>query len=67
MKTNDLGNDFQTRREFFKKAAQAVLLVVGAVVLSSLPVVKSEAATGCKHYCSDSCSSGCAVQVQVNA
>lgn len=56
--------ELQSRREFFKKAAKAALPVVGAVVLASLPIVKSEAATGCDDGgcyggCSDGCYGGC--------
>lgn len=60
--------ELQSRREFFKKAAKAALPVVGAVVLASLPIVKSEAATGCymagcrfdcEGGCNDSCYGSC--------
>ncbi len=52
--------ELQSRREFFKKAAKAALPVVGAVVLSSLPIVKSEAAqTGCENFCGVACANDC--------
>lgn len=52
--------ELQSRREFFKKAAKAALPVVGAVVLSSLPIVKSEAATlDCNGSCMNSCFWSC--------
>lgn len=72
MSNKNSNEELQSRREFFKKAAKAALPVVGAVVLSSLPIVKSEAATdcsvwscefacdsGCKHRCQQSCYQGC--------
>ncbi len=56
--------ELQSRREFFKKAAKAALPVVGAVVLSNLPVLKTEAApmgcdSGCWTGCYGSCHNGC--------
>jgi len=48
--------ELQNRREFFKKAAKAALPVVGAVVLSSLPIVKSKAVTNCWN---GGCVNGC--------
>ena len=60
--------ELQSRREFFKKAAKAALPVVGAVVLSSLPVKEVQAQTfgcgytcigGCKGYCEGSCKGSC--------
>lgn len=65
MSNKNSSEELQSRREFFKKAAKAALPVVGAVVLSSLPILKSEAAsTGCSYgncegYCSGSCYGGC--------
>ena len=64
MKKELNNEELQSRREFFKKAAKAALPVVGAVVLSSLPIVKSEAATGCYDAgcmmsCEGSCNGGC--------
>lgn len=65
MSNKNSSEELQSRREFFKKAAKVVLPVVGAVVLSSLPILKSEAAsTGCSYgncegYCSGSCYGGC--------
>lgn len=62
---NKKSEDLQSRREFFKSAAKAALPVIGAVVLSSLPLVKSKAATscyggGCMYDCDYSCQGGCA-------
>lgn len=59
MDTKNPNEELQSRREFFKKAAKAALPVVGAVVLSSLPIVKSEAATDCLGNCGNSCSLDC--------
>lgn len=59
MDTKNPNEELQSRREFFKKAAKAALPVVGAVVLASLPISKSLAATGCDYDCSNSCSKGC--------
>ena len=64
MSNKNSNEELQSRREFFKKAAKAALPVVGAVVLSSLPIVKSEAATGCwdggcSYECDGSCNDSC--------
>ncbi len=59
MEKKNSNEELQSRREFFKKAAKAALPVVGAVVLSSLPIVKSEATTGCEAGCFTGCSNGC--------
>ncbi len=59
MDTKNPNEELQSRREFFKKAAKAALPVVGAVVLSSLPIVKSEAATDCEFFCQYGCSGSC--------
>ena len=61
MSNKNSSEELQSRREFFKKAAKAALPVVGAVVLSSLPILKSEAAqTGCSFgSCQGNCYGGC--------
>ncbi len=61
--------EIQSRREFFKKAAKATLPVLGAFVLSSLPLQQVEAQgcstctggcfTGCKYSCDRSCETTC--------
>lgn len=65
--------ELQSRREFFKKAAKAALPVVGAVVLSSLPIKEAQAqgcygcggscysscANSCRGYCSSGCTGSC--------
>ncbi|MCQ2360556.1 MAG: Cys-Xaa-Xaa-Xaa repeat radical SAM target protein [Paludibacteraceae bacterium] len=58
MKENQ-NEEFQTRREFFKKAAKAALPVVGAVVISSLPILQVKAQYGCNGGCSSSCYGMC--------
>ncbi len=67
--------ELQSRREFFKSAAKAALPVLGAIVLSQLPL-KADATEvtgcsgcwtgcwggcqgGCKGSCSGSCKGGC--------
>ena len=77
MSNKKQNEELQSRREFFKKAAKAALPVVGAVVLSSIPFVKTEAApvgctysacTGsCTGSCSGSCASGCLGGCSANA
>lgn len=55
--------ELQSRREFFKSAAKAALPVLGAVVLSSLPVNVQAAQTGCyqgcMYECEGTCKGGC--------
>lgn len=62
MSNKKQNEELQSRREFFKKAAKAALPVVGAVVMSSIPFMKTEAATsgcnGCYTQCS-SCTGTC--------
>ena len=56
MEEKNKREEIQSRREFFKKAAKAALPVVGAVILSSVPFMNAEAATGCDG-CYGSCTS----------
>ncbi len=51
--------ELQSRREFFKSAAKAALPVLGAVVLSSLPIQAQAVEMGCDYYCYNSCTNGC--------
>lgn len=54
--------ELQTRREFFKKAAKTALPILGAVVLSQLPLNVSASESevnGCDYGCSGSCWSSC--------
>lgn len=60
MKTSK-NEELQSRREFFKSAAKAVLPVIGAVVLSQMPL-KASAMTscaGCIAQCMDGCTTSC--------
>lgn len=59
MSEKNSNEELQSRREFFKKAAKAALPVVGAVVLSSLPIVKMYGSEPCKE-CTNSCRGTCA-------
>lgn len=62
MKTNN-NEELQSRREFFKKAAKAALPVVGAIVLSQLPMTAEATPAGCAKYgcgiCTHSCTNSC--------
>lgn len=56
-KTNE---ELQSRREFFKKAAKAALPIVGAVVLSQMPIsMQATEKTGCDYTCKTSCNGDC--------
>ena len=55
---NKKNEKLQSRREFFKKAAKVALPVVGAVVLSSLPIAEAKA-SGCNNNCVYTCGGGC--------
>lgn len=59
-------NEVQSRRDFFKKVAKGALPILGAVVLSSVPVLaKAEPVSmgchddGCSHSCATSCARAC--------
>lgn len=61
-----MNNELKSRREFFKKAAQSALPIIGAVVLASNPVIAKAAelpntsCTGtCHGQCHGSCKNGC--------
>lgn len=62
---NNKNEELQSRREFFKSAAKAALPVVGAVVMASLPMQQTLAAStcyagyGCTGACSGNCKGGC--------
>lgn len=51
--------ELQSRRQFFKSAAKAALPILGAVVLSNIPLAKSVATTTCQDGCWFSCAQGC--------
>lgn len=60
MNEKNKNEEIQTRREFFKKAAKATLPVLGAVVLSSIPLAEAKAQfCGCGYSCSNSCHTSC--------
>ncbi len=54
--------DLQSRRDFFKRAGQAVLPVVGVIAMSQIPMVsrahEANAEMGCSG-CSGSCTGDC--------
>ena len=58
MKTNK-NEELQSRREFFKNAAKVALPVIGAVVLSQLPIKAQASEMGCDYGCSGSCYGAC--------
>lgn len=60
MSNKKQNEELQSRREFFKKAAKAALPVVGAAVLSSLPIrVDAHSSTSCEKQCAGSCGAAC--------
>lgn len=59
MENNKKKEELQSRREFFKKVGKGVLPILGAAVLSALPVEEAKAQWGCNYSCQDSCSRGC--------
>lgn len=60
MENKNKNEELQSRREFFKSAAKAALPVLGAVVLSSLPISVQAAEMGCNFGCSYTCDYACA-------
>lgn len=61
MENNKKNEELQSRREFFKKAAKGALPILGAIALSSMPLLTkaAEEPMGCNYYCSGGCSGGC--------
>lgn len=55
--------ELQSRRDFFKKAAKAVLPIMGVIVLSQVPMLsrakESEEEMGCDWGCSGGCKGSC--------
>lgn len=54
--------ELQSRRDFFKKAAKAALPIVGAMVLSHVPLLSKaseDEEMGCDWGCSGACKGGC--------
>ena len=63
---NKKQEELQSRREFFKSAAKAALPIVGAIVLSQLPIKAQATEMGCSKYgcgtctgCGGSCNRSC--------
>lgn len=57
-----MNNELKSRREFFKKAAQSALPIIGAVVLASNPVIAKAAElpnTSCTGTCHGQCHGSC--------
>ncbi|MBR3565094.1 MAG: Cys-Xaa-Xaa-Xaa repeat radical SAM target protein [Paludibacteraceae bacterium] len=52
--------ELQSRREFFKSAAKAALPVIGAIMLSHLPISAQAEETGCANNCGYGCAYNCA-------
>lgn len=53
--------EIQSRREFFKNAAKGALPILGAILLSNVPIIAKaadESATYCNH-CNSNCTNGC--------
>lgn len=62
MENKEKNEELQSRRQFFKKAAKGVLPILGAVVLSNVPLIanaNTTASTGCVDACYASCLTGC--------
>lgn len=63
MKKSNKNEELQSRREFFKKSAKAALPVIGAVLLSNIPIVTQAVETtgcdGCYYSCYGSCQGSC--------
>lgn len=59
MKSSVTKEELQSRRQFFKSAAKAALPVIGAVVLSSLPIKVKATPTGCDGSCYGGCTGSC--------
>ena len=65
MENNKKNEELQSRRDFFKKAAKAVLPVIGAIIVSNIPSNKLNASemqcycTSCVGSCSGDCYSTC--------
>ncbi len=53
-------DEIQSRREFFKKAAKAVLPVIGAIALNAFPIrIEAKNSTDCSKACVGSCGAAC--------
>ncbi len=62
MKKQQIIEELQTRREFFKKAAKGALPIVAGIIISAMPQVvnaTSRIAMGCELGCHGGCERGC--------
>lgn len=63
MEEKNKKEELQSRRDFFKKAAKAALPIMGAIVLSHVPLLSqaadSEEAMGCDYDCTYGCKGSC--------
>ena len=63
MSNKKQGEELQSRREFFKKAAKSTLPIFGITILSNIPLVEVSAnsisTSGCFFGCSGGCSGTC--------
>jgi len=62
MKKENKGEELQSRREFFKKAAKGALPIVAALALAGTPnLLKAAESTpmGCNSGCTSTCSGSC--------
>lgn len=61
MKEKKKDEELQSRRDFFRNAAKAALPIIGAVVLSHIPIVAKNTSepTGCNYGCAGTCYGSC--------
>ena len=64
MENKDKNEEIQSRREFFKQAAKKALPILGAVVLTSTPILSAASekrigSTDCSQACVGSCGYAC--------
>ena len=53
-------NELQSRRDFFKNAAKKSLPILGAIILTTSPLLlKAETPYGCNGNCRYDCTNGC--------
>jgi len=57
MDKKERNEEIQSRREFFKNAAKATLPILGAIVISNVPVIANASESGyCRYGCTAVCS-----------
>lgn len=67
MEKNKCNKELQSRREFFKKAVEGTLPILGAIVLANAPVIANAAEKtpmGCNNSCYRGCASHCSGRCQ---